>query len=59
MLILDGTPPHLHGKTHFGCSAEDEWYIVYLLRELSAHYVDLVIRYALSALLLELHASTC
>ncbi|KAL2752187.1 hypothetical protein ACRALDRAFT_2030408 [Sodiomyces alcalophilus JCM 7366] len=28
-------PPHLHGITEYGDSIEDEWLVVYLLRELS------------------------
>ncbi|XP_067645034.1 protein ecdysoneless [Eurosta solidaginis] len=28
-------PPHLHGVTHYGENIEDEWFIVYLLYELT------------------------
>lgn len=34
----------LHGQTNFGDSIEDEWLIVYLLRELSLKFKDLWIR---------------
>jgi len=35
--------PHLHGNTYFTDNGEDEWFIVYLLLTLSAHYPDLSI----------------
>ncbi|KAK7113122.1 protein ecdysoneless homolog [Littorina saxatilis] len=37
-------PPHLVGRTNFGDNIEDEWFIVYLLYELSKSFSDLVIR---------------
>ncbi|KAK4236943.1 SGT1 protein-domain-containing protein [Achaetomium macrosporum] len=36
--------PYLHGTTHYGDNVEDEWLIVYLLRELSKLFPDLWIR---------------
>ncbi|SPQ25866.1 f86c3bfb-0f75-4ec3-834a-4049ff40c227 [Thermothielavioides terrestris] len=36
--------PYLYGTTHYGDSVEDEWLIVYLLRELSKSFPHLWIR---------------
>uniref|UniRef100_T1J1V2 Uncharacterized protein n=1 Tax=Strigamia maritima TaxID=126957 RepID=T1J1V2_STRMM len=38
------TPPHLHGSTRFGCNVDDEWFVVFLLFELTKAFPDLVIR---------------
>ncbi|XP_077491205.1 ecdysoneless cell cycle regulator [Amblyomma americanum] len=40
----DGVPPHLEGSTYFGDNVEDEWFIVYLLYELTKEDQDLVIK---------------
>ncbi|XP_063241356.1 protein ecdysoneless isoform X2 [Bacillus rossius redtenbacheri] len=37
-------PPHLHGVTHFGENIEDEWFIVFLLHQLTKEFSDLIIR---------------
>lgn len=37
---------HLHGVTNYGDSVEDEWLIVYILRELSNRYTNLWIKVA-------------
>ncbi|KAL7731722.1 hypothetical protein ACLKA6_018084 [Drosophila palustris] len=37
-------PPHLHGVTHYGDNIGDEWFIVYLLSELSKAREDLIAR---------------
>eukprot|EP00039_Didymoeca_costata_P028968 m.22736 g.22736 ORF g.22736 m.22736 type:complete len:625 (-) comp7431_c0_seq2:77-1951(-) len=37
----DGIPIHLHGKTEFGDNINDEWFIVYLLRELTTAFTDI------------------
>ncbi|KAE8740394.1 hypothetical protein FOCC_FOCC014098 [Frankliniella occidentalis] len=37
-------PPHLHGTTHFGDNIEDEWFIVYLLIQLTKDIPGLVVR---------------
>ncbi|GLH15521.1 Protein ecdysoneless [Gryllus bimaculatus] len=37
-------PPHLYGRTHFGDNIEDEWFIVFLLLELTKQIESLVIR---------------
>lgn len=36
--------PHLYGRTRFGDNVEDEWFIVFLLMQLSKSFPDLVIR---------------
>ncbi|KAG0475183.1 hypothetical protein HPP92_014869 [Vanilla planifolia] len=36
--------PHLHGKTRFGDNLEDEWFIVFLLFEISRAFPSLSIR---------------
>ncbi|KAI0518786.1 hypothetical protein KFK09_006222 [Dendrobium nobile] len=43
---LCGSPPmpHLHGKTRFGDNLEDEWFIVFLLFEISRSFPSLSIR---------------
>ncbi len=48
LLFSGDIPAHLYGRTKFGCSAEDEWFVVHLLRELSAEHSDLVIRWVFS-----------
>jgi hypothetical protein len=35
---------HLHGLTNYGDSVDDEWLIVYLLRELSKRFESLWIK---------------
>ncbi len=37
--------PHLWGRTRFGDSVDDEWFIVWLLFQLSRHDSDLATRY--------------
>lgn len=36
--------PHLYGITFYGDNIEDEWFIVYLLQEISKSVTDLVVR---------------
>lgn len=36
---------HFYGSTRFGDNIEDEWFIVYILQELSKRFEDLYIRY--------------
>lgn len=36
---------YLQGRTEYGDSVEDEWFIVWMLRELSKKFTDLWIRY--------------
>lgn len=37
-------PPHLLSTTCFGDNLEDEWFIVYLVLELSKQYEDIIIQ---------------
>ncbi|EDV96819.1 protein ecdysoneless [Drosophila grimshawi] len=37
-------PPHLHGVTHYGDNIGDEWFIVYLLGELTRSRPDCIVR---------------
>jgi len=44
-LCLEGSVPvHLFGSTCYGDNVEDEWFIVFLLTELSKEFPELVIR---------------
>jgi len=38
-------PSHLYGVSHYGDNIEDEWFIVYLLKEITKEYPELVARY--------------
>lgn len=42
--FLDGMPPHLEGITYFGDNVEDEWFVVYLLQQLTKEDQDLVVK---------------
>lgn len=44
-IIPEVLPTHLYGVTHYGDNIEDEWFIVYLLKEISKEYQELIIRY--------------
>lgn len=35
-------PPHLYGRTEFGDNVEDEWFIVFLLQQLTVAFEGLV-----------------
>ena len=43
-LDYEATRSCLHGRTNFGDSIDDEWTIVYILRELSRQFTDIWIR---------------
>lgn len=43
---VDTGQPFLYGRVNFGDSVEDEWLIVYILRELSSQFPSLWIRVA-------------
>jgi len=45
LLIGDQSIPHLTGRTTFGQNLEDEWFIIFLLYNLSIKYPHCVIRY--------------
>ncbi|GAB1610168.1 protein ecdysoneless homolog [Argonauta hians] len=38
----ESTPHHLYGCTHFGDNIQDEWFVVYLLFQLTQHFSGLV-----------------
>lgn len=40
-------PSHLYGQVRFGDNIEDEWYIVFMLLELTSNFPELVVRYVL------------
>ncbi|XP_071451559.1 protein ecdysoneless homolog [Hetaerina americana] len=42
--ISEHLPPHLYGVSHYGDNIEDEWFIVFLLIQLSKEFKGLVIR---------------
>jgi len=44
--VLVGTvPAHLSGRVSYGDNVEDEWFIVYLVFELSKRFTDIIIGY--------------
>jgi len=43
-VIADTVPAHLFGTSCYGDNVEDEWFIVFLLTELSKEFPELVIR---------------
>lgn len=45
--FLESPTPHFVGQTNFGDNTEDEWFIVYLLYEISKNFPDYIIRYIL------------
>ncbi|XP_065359623.1 protein ecdysoneless [Calliphora vicina] len=40
----DSLPPHLHGVTHYGDNIADEWFIVYLLTQLTKEFPNITAR---------------
>lgn len=40
--IAEYLPPHLYGVTHFGDNIEDEWFIVFLIRQLTIEINGLI-----------------
>ena len=42
--VLGSTPAHLFGSTCYGDNVQDEWFIVFLLTELSKEFSELVVR---------------
>ncbi|XP_022921277.1 protein ecdysoneless [Onthophagus taurus] len=40
----DHLPPHLHGVLHYGDNIEDEWFVVYLLKQITKEIDGLVAR---------------
>lgn len=45
--FLGDIPAHIGGFTNFGDNIEDEWFIVYLIKEITKEFPDLAARYLL------------
>ena len=44
-LLSGNIPAHLFGETNFGENVEDEWFIVYILYELTRQFPGLIAKY--------------
>lgn len=44
--MLGNLPPHLYGITHYGDNIADEWFIVFLLQQITKEHSDLIARIA-------------
>lgn len=44
--ILGNLPPHLYGISHYGDNIADEWFIVFLLQQITKEHSDLIARVA-------------
>ncbi|XP_016079518.1 PREDICTED: protein ecdysoneless homolog [Miniopterus natalensis] len=40
-----GVPAHIFGMTKFGDNIEDEWFIVYIVKQITKEFPELVARY--------------
>lgn len=45
LLFLGGVPAHMFGVTKFGDNIEDEWFIVYIVKQITKEFPELVARY--------------
>ncbi|XP_039285305.1 protein ecdysoneless-like [Nilaparvata lugens] len=55
----ESLPPHLYGTLHYGENIEDEWFLVFLLQQLTKEISGLIVRFGFSALeLVEWFAGT-
>jgi hypothetical protein len=45
LLFAGGVPAHIYGITKFGDSIEDEWFIVYVVKQITKDFPELVARY--------------
>lgn len=45
LLFLDDVPAHIFGMTKFGDNIEDEWFIVYVVKQITKEFPELVARY--------------
>lgn len=43
-LFIGGVPAHMYGMTKFGDNIEDEWFIVYIIKEITKAFPELVAR---------------
>ena len=44
MPLTGDIPAHIGGSTQFGDNVEDEWFIVYLLRQITEAFPDIAVR---------------
>lgn len=44
-LFLGNVPAHMFGVTKFGDNIEDEWFIVYIVKQITKEFPELVARY--------------
>lgn len=44
LIFIVNLPPHLHGVSHFGDNIEDEWFIVFLLQQITKHIPEMIAR---------------
>lgn len=42
--LTGGVPAHIGGSTQFGDNVEDEWFIVYLLQQITEAFPELAAR---------------
>lgn len=43
-LLIGGVPAHIGGSTQFGDNVDDEWFIVYLLQQITEAFPELAAR---------------
>ena len=44
-MFLGDVPAHIFGMTKFGDNIEDEWFIVYIVKQITKEFPELVARY--------------
>lgn len=44
-VLAEGVPAHIGGSTQFGENVEDEWFIVYLLLQITEAFPELAARW--------------
>lgn len=42
--FLENLPPHLYGVSHYGDNIEDEWFMVFILQQLTREITDSIVR---------------
>lgn len=53
-VLAGGVPAHIGGSTQFGENVEDEWFIVYLLLQITEAFPELAARWGKMCLILSL-----
>lgn len=53
LLFTGGVPAHMYGMTKFGDNIEDEWFIVYIIKQITKTFPELVARYCHYLIILE------